>query len=44
MATSSGQLPKASLGETLAVLIGAGGPLFAKGIIVRRPLVVRMLE
>ena len=33
-----------SLLETASVLIGAGGPLLAKGIIVRRPWVVRLLQ
>lgn len=33
-------LPKASLRETLAVLLFAAGPLFAKGLILRRPRTV----
>jgi len=33
-------LPQASLRETLAVLLFAAGPLFAKGLILRRPRVV----
>ena len=38
------QLPRASLSETAAVLGRAAGPLFAKGVILRRPLVVRALH
>ncbi|MBB3691421.1 cytochrome P450 [Sphingomonas sp. BK580] len=37
-------LPRLSVGETVALLLAAGGPLFAKGIIVRRPLVVWLLQ
>ena len=33
-------LPRASLRETLAILLFAAGPLFAKGLILRRPRVV----
>jgi cytochrome P450 len=36
-------LPKANLAETLAVLAAAIGPLFAKGVILRRPKVVKLL-
>lgn len=34
------ELPKASLRETLAILLFAAGPLFAKGLILRRPRIV----
>ena len=37
-------LPRISLAETVVLLLSAGGPLFAKGIIVRRPAVVRLLQ
>lgn len=37
------QLPRATLAETRAVLARAVGPLIAKGVIVRRPLVVGLL-
>lgn len=37
-------LPRITAGETAWVLAGAGGPLFAKGIIVRRPWVVALLH
>lgn len=37
-------LPRLSLAESLALLVAAGGPLFAKGIMVRRPWVVRLLQ
>jgi cytochrome P450 len=36
-------LPRATWGETLALLFGAVGPLLAKGVIVRRPRVVKLL-
>jgi hypothetical protein len=36
-------LPRLSVVETATLLLAAGGPLFAEGIIVRRPLVVRVL-
>jgi cytochrome P450 len=38
--TDAGRLPKATLLETLAVLLQVVGPVFAKGVIVRRPAVV----
>lgn len=38
------QLPRASFGETLSVLGAAVGPLVAKGVILRRPLIVRALH
>lgn len=38
------QLPRATLRETAAVLGQAVGPLFAKGMFVRRPGVVRLLH
>lgn len=37
-------LPRLSSVETLAVLALAGGPLLAKGVMVRRPLIVRLLQ
>jgi cytochrome P450 len=37
-------LPRMTLVESLALLAAAGGPLFAKGIMVRRPWVVRLLQ
>jgi hypothetical protein len=37
-------LPRLSLAETAAVLLAGAGPLFAKGIIVRRPWVVGLLQ
>ncbi|HEX4738017.1 MAG TPA: cytochrome P450 [Allosphingosinicella sp.] len=36
-------LPRASLADTLAILLITAGPLVAKGLIVRRPKVVRLL-
>lgn len=36
-------LPKASLADTLSILLLAAGPLLAKGLIVRRPRVVGLL-
>ncbi|MCC2981346.1 hypothetical protein [Sphingomonas sp. IC4-52] len=42
--TSAPALPRLSLLETAAVLVIAGGPLLAKGIMVRRPWVVRLLQ
>lgn len=41
---SPATLPRITIAETLEVLLGAGGPLFAKGIIVRRPWVVALLH
>jgi hypothetical protein len=37
-------VPRLSIVETAAVLLARGGPLFAKGIIVRRPWVVGLLQ
>jgi hypothetical protein len=37
-------LPRMTVAETVAVLAWAGGPLVAKGIIVRRPWVVALLQ
>jgi cytochrome P450 len=37
------RLPRASLADTLAILLLAAGPLFAKGLILRRPKVVGLL-
>jgi cytochrome P450 len=41
--TASRQLPKASFADTAAILLLAAGPLVAKGLILRRPLVVALL-
>jgi cytochrome P450 len=37
-------LPCLSTRETIAVLVAAGGPLLAKGIMIRRPWVVALLQ
>jgi hypothetical protein len=37
-------LPRLSTRETIAVLVAAGGPLLAKGIMIRRPWVVALLQ
>lgn len=37
------RLPRASLADTLSILLVAAGPLIAKGLIVRRPEIVHLL-
>ncbi len=37
-------ISRLSWAESMAVLVQAGGPLFAKGIILRRPVIVRWLQ
>jgi cytochrome P450 len=42
--TSPAGLPRASIAETAAILLLAAGPLFAKGLLLRRPRVVGLLR
>jgi cytochrome P450 len=42
--SSEAALPRISAAETAALLLAAGGPLFAKGVMVRRPWIVGILQ
>ena len=42
--TAPTSLPRITAAESLSVLLAVGGPLIAKGVIIRRPLVVRLLQ
>ncbi len=42
--TTPASLPRITAAESLSVLLAVGGPLIAKGVIIRRPPVVRLLQ
>ncbi|MAL98192.1 MAG: cytochrome P450 [Alteromonadaceae bacterium] len=44
METTASSLPKATLAETITIATQVFGPLFAEGVIIRRPAVLRLAD